>query len=228
MSTVLDADTGSRLGWRICLADLRDGGAAARAAAAFLHAMILPGSPVVRLGHRFMTEYYYRDLVEEGLLGAFVAWVDDQPAGFVAYTQRPHDFMVEGLRRHPLKIASLVGGAFLARPSRVLVVGRALGILKRRRDDLATGPAYDAEILSLGVLPQYRSPAFRRATGRHLGRELFERAVERIRADGGRRVGTLVEARDLETAVFLHSLGCRFHREWVDGADCYEILYVVS
>ena len=212
-------------GYELDIRDLLDGTPSDRMGVAFLHSALLPRSPVVRLGYPFMTEYYYRQLVHDRLIGCQLALVSGRPAGFVAYTTRPHDFMLAGLRRNWPDLTTLVARALLARPSRVTVVARALGMLKRRRDDLAGGPVYDGEILSLAVLPQYRSPRFVHETGLHIGRMLFDIAVSRSRAAGAKILVTLVPARDHETLIFLHSMGCQFHREWIDGADCYEVTY---
>jgi len=164
-------------------------------------------------------------LVRDGLIGCHLALVDGRPAGFVAYTARPHDFMLTGLRRHFLSLLPIVTEALVTRLSRVAVVARTLGMLKRRRDDLASGPVYDGEILSLAVLPQYRSSRFVHETGQHLGRMLFDLAVERTRQAGAHTLVMCVEARDHETLMFLHSMGCEFHREWLDGADCFEVTH---
>lgn len=213
--------------WNIEIRDLTEGTLQDRYRTAFLHAALLSGSPVVRMGYPFMTRYYYRKLVQDGLIGCHIAIVEGHPAGFVAYTTRPHDFMIAGLRRHFLGLIPLVSRALLIRPSRIGIVAQALGMLKRRRDDLASGPVYDGEILSLAVLPQYRSSRFVRETGQNIGRTLFDLAVKHTRQAGARTLMTLVEARDHETLMFLHLLGCEFHREWIDGADCYEVTYKI-
>jgi len=214
--------------WKVEIRDLVDGTFEDRLGAAFLHAALLPGSPVVKLGYPFMTKYYYYHLVRDGLIGCHLALVDGRPAGFVSYTARPHDFMLAGLRRHLLSLFPIVTEALVTRLSRLAVVGRTLGMLKRRRDDLASGPVYDGEILSLAVLPQYRSSRFVHETGQHLSRMLFDLAVERTRQAGAHTLVMCVEARDHETLMFMHSMGCEFHREWLDGADCFEVTYKIS
>lgn len=209
------------------MCDLTRGTLDDRRAVAYLHAALMPASPVVRLGIGFMVNFYYHHLVRDGLIDCRLARVNDRPAGFVAYTTRPHDFMLAGLRRHLSALVPVLAGALLERPSRISVVGRALGILKRRRDDLAAGPAYDAEILSLGILPQYRTGDFVRRTGANLGRQLFEEAVAHAQQGGVHTLAMLSEVRDRATLVFLHSLGCQFLREWIDGVDCFTAVYTV-
>lgn len=203
------------------LVDLRDGTAEDRVAVAFLHAAMVPHSPIVQLGREFMEDYYYNELIADGLIGSVVAYVNDKPAGFIAYTRRPQDFMVTGMRRHLFALVPVVGRAVLARPKRMRFVARALGILKRRRDQITIGPPYDSEVISFAVMPQYRTPAFVAANDMHLGHELFGRAIEMMRDAGARKLAMLVEARDRETQLFLHEYGCSFTREWTDGVDCY-------
>jgi len=208
--------------------DLVDGSFSDRKDVAFLHSALLPRSPVVKLGYPFMTKYYYYHLVRDGLIGCHLARVNGKPAGFVSFTNRPHDFMAAGLRNHIISLTPVVAHALVTRPSRVAVVARALGMLKRRRDDLASGPIFDGEILSLAVLPQYRSAGFIRHTGQNIARRLFDIAVARTRQAGAHTLVTLAQARDQESLFFFHAVGCRFHREWIDGADCYEITYDIS
>jgi glycosyltransferase 2 family protein len=196
-----------------------------RMAAAYLHAALMPASPVVRLGTDFMAEFYYHHLVRDGLIGCRVARVDGHPAGFIAYTARPHDFMLAGLRRHFRALSGVVIGALFERPSRIATVARALGILNLRRDDLAAGPTYDAEILSLGVLPQYRTSEFVRRTGVRLGERLFLDAVSALRASGRDTAAMLSEVRDRATVMFMHAMGFRLVREWLGGVDCFTGLY---
>ena len=208
--------------------DLAGGTFDDRRATAYLHAALLPASPVVRLGTDFMLQFYYHHLVRDGLIGCRVVRVDGHPAGFVAYTARPHDFMVAGLRRHAATLVRVLTGALVERPSRIITVAHTLGILKHRRDDLAAGPAYDAEIMSLGVLPQYRAPEFVRRTGMRLGERLVLDAMGALAAAGCETIAMLTEVRDRATALLLHSMGFKLVREWIGGVDCFTALYAAG
>ena len=63
---------------------------------AALYEKHLPTSPVVRLGPRFLREFFFAQLVRDGLLGCLVCHVDDRVVAFlerygIAYhvSQRP-------------------------------------------------------------------------------------------------------------------------------------------
>src|SRR5437868_15493364 len=78
-----------------------------------LHATLLPESPVSLLGRRFMENFYYRVLPREGLVFGAVAYVDRQPAGFVAAAHDRAGCLRSGLRRFCPRVPCAVGAAAL-------------------------------------------------------------------------------------------------------------------
>ncbi|NJO12551.1 MAG: hypothetical protein HC872_02790 [Gammaproteobacteria bacterium] len=60
---------------------------------AYLHAQLLPHSPVALLGPDFMQKFYYSALPRLGLIFGAVAYVDEAPAGFIVATADSSGFM---------------------------------------------------------------------------------------------------------------------------------------
>jgi ribosomal protein S18 acetylase RimI-like enzyme len=172
-----------------------------------LHQALLPGSPIPRLGRRFMERFYYRTLVEDGLLAAHLYYVEGRAAGFITLTAVPSRFMAEGLRRHWWGLAGILLWELLADPRRIAVIVWTLRHMGRQ--GVAPAEPGEGEILSFGVLPEFRTPAFVRRSGRRIAGELFDRAVASLQADGTHRIRAVVETRNREALMFYHARGCQ-------------------
>jgi ribosomal protein S18 acetylase RimI-like enzyme len=180
-----------------------------------LHAALLPASPVALLGRRFMEGFYYRILPAEGLLFGAVAYVDGQPAGFVAATGDRRGFMRAALKRYWPRVIGLVGLSLLAAPRSLGPVWHACRVVRARRPD--ESGRREGEILSLGVLPAYREPAFIRRSGRRIATELLDLAVGRLRTMGVDFIGAAVGAGNTEARLFYLGLGWDLHRRCAEG-----------
>ena len=184
--------------------------AQARKDVAGLHAELLPTSPIVRIGHRFARDFYYKSLVKDGLVGCHIAYVDGIPAGFIAYTPNPSGFMSIGLRRHWPRIAATLLLDVLTDPRRAAVI---LWTLKYMRLRKKAAPPGEGELLSLGVKPQFRSIDFVRATGLRISTELFGKARAGLLAQGVHRFHGVVESGNREALMFYQALDCRVDTE---------------
>jgi ribosomal protein S18 acetylase RimI-like enzyme len=182
----------------------------ARRDVAGLHAHLLPTSPIVRIGRRFARDFYYRSLVADGLVGCHVAYVDGVAAGFLAFTADPAHFMSIGLRRHWPRIARTLLVDVVTDPRRAAVILWTLGYMRSRKSAVPPG---EAELLSLGVMPQFRSIDFVRSTGLRISTELFGRARADLLARGVQRFHGVVEAKNREALMFYQALGCRVDPE---------------
>ena len=180
-----------------------------------LHAELLPGSPIARLGRRFMTRFYYRSLVAEGLLGCYLDYVDGQPAGFIACTAQPTRFMIEGLRRHWLYLPAVLLLEIVTDPRRLRVILWTLQYMRRG----AGTPAEpgEGEILSFGVVSEFRTPRFVRRSGRRVSWELFMRARDYYRVAGVERYRAVVQSDNREALMFYHAQGCRVNQGVTGG-----------
>ncbi len=170
-----------------------------------LHATLLPGSPIPRLGSRFMRRFYYRSLVADDLIHCQISYVAGRPAGFITCTAQPARFMAEGLRRHWLQLGWVMLGEVLADPRRLVVIFWTLNYMRRR-----PGRPHDpgeGEILSFGVLPEFRTSAFVQQTGRRIAGELFASARAFFAASGISRYRAVVESGNREALMFYHAQG---------------------
>lgn len=170
-----------------------------------LHATLLPASPIPRLGLGFMRKFYYRSLVADNLIHCQVSYVAGQPAGFITCTAQPSRFMAEGLRRHWFRLAWVMLGEVLADPRRLVVIFWTLNYMRRR-----PGPAHEpgeGEILSFGVLPEFRTTTFVRQSGRRIAIELLAAARDFFATTGIPRYRAVVESGNREALLFYSAQG---------------------
>lgn len=188
-----------------------------------LHQTLLPRSPVTRLGRAFMRQFYYLDLVADGLIRADLCYHEGQAAGFIVYTKFASEFMSKGLRSHWLRICAVMTGTVIQHPSSLREIFRALALLRSRKQQTQHGSS--AEILSFGVLSEFRTGEFIRRTGRRLSIELFARARDYFAAENLPNFRMLVEADNRETLLFYHALGCRFPPSAGEPSGTIEVVY---
>jgi ribosomal protein S18 acetylase RimI-like enzyme len=180
-----------------------------------LHAALLPASPVALLGRRFMERFYYRVLPCEGLVFGAVAFVDGQPAGFVAATGDRRGFMRVALRRYWPRVIWVLGLSLAMAPRSLGPVWQAGRAIRSRRRVERAEP--EGEILSLGVLPAYREPGFVRESGLRIASDLLDVAVSRLRSMGLEFIGATVRAGNTEAKLFYSGLGWQLHRRCAEG-----------
>lgn len=165
-----------------------------------MHAELLPHSPVVELGQRFMRGFYYRTLPKDGLISGVAGYIDDVPAGFIVYTREPVTFMRSAARRHVFRLGFSLGLAVLSNPMRLKSLNEARSISSELNEDSRSGEV--AELLSFGVLASFRSRSFIKDTGVQLSAALMEAAVGDLRAQGAARVRAVVDQDNLEARMF--------------------------
>jgi len=179
-----------------------------------LHHELLPQSPVSQLGRLFMERFYYGKLVEDGLVKCNLYYEGHSPVGFVAFTTFPSTFLALGLRRHWLYLAFLVPWLIVRQPGRLRVICQVFKATRARgrlRDHIPRG-----EILSMGVLPPYRTSEYARRTGHRVSLELFESAREYFAEQGIPSFRMLVERDNREAQLFYIALGCHVVRRAED------------
>ena len=180
-----------------------------------LHGRLLPTSPAARLGSRFLEQFYYRTLVEEGALHGTVAWVDAAPAGFIAAADDSAGFMRLVLKRRFLRVGKAGVAALLRKPSRVTVVLPILRLMTAQKP----GPSGEAEgeILSMGVEEEFRRPRFISTRGHRISFDLLDHELERMRQSGVRRVRAVVDSDNLAAQLLYRHLGWTLTRGGVPG-----------
>ncbi len=195
-------------------------------AAVRLHCALLPQSPVSRLGPEFMRLFYYRKLVEDGLVQCDLAYHDGRAAGVIAYTRYPFDFMANGLRRHWLYLVAVTAYSLLRHPGRLGIILPVVAMLRERKRQAGDVP--EGEILSFGVLPEYRGADFVRRSGRRIPVELFERARAFFLKEGISSFRMLVEADNREALLFYHTLGCKLEKTPEGAGNTVQATYTIK
>jgi ribosomal protein S18 acetylase RimI-like enzyme len=166
------------------------------------------------MGKQFMRDVYYGALVAADLAVAHVAYVDDEPAGFLTATNDPERFMSRGLMRQPARVGWGVARSLLSRPARIAVLWETLTLNASRQaeDEAPTG-----ELLSFGVREPYRRPAFIRSRGIRVGQALLDTAIGALKERGAQRARAIVDADNLPAQFFYRGAGWELGNPTVKG-----------
>lgn len=178
---------------------------------AFLHGALLSHSPVALLGAEFMGRFYYRTLPEMGLIFGHVAYVNERPAGFIVATDDSSGFMQRALRRKLPTIAAIMAWSVLRDPKRIGAVWEAVQIMRGLPPAEPNQPA--SEILSFGVLPEFRAREFVARTRLRISQDLLRAVVSGFESRGVGRARVIVDADNLEARLFYLGSG------WVPGME---------
>ncbi len=185
-------------------------------AVAEMHVRMLPTSPVVLLGKRFLRDFYYTLLPAHGYIHVMIAYIGDQPAGFIAVTPDPNGFMGIALRRWWYRIGWILFVSVLAQPvKRLAALWEAFQIMTARKD--VTPDPFTAEFLSLAVLPEFTNPKFVQESGLRVARELITQGVQVLADTGAKRVLAVVDADNLPARLMYFGLGWQLNRTSVPG-----------
>ena len=179
---------------------------------AALHLELLSDSPVVKMGWRFLRDFYYGTLVKDRLIDCTVCRADGHVVGFISYTRYPLDFMSRGMRRHFVGLSWLMGTSLLARPAMLkdlLQVSRMMRDRSRGARD-APDPA-TGEVLSLVAAESHRNHVPPGGKSR-LPVRLFEEMVKFFREEGFRHVHLLVKPENKASNIFCSVMGCKFEK----------------
>lgn len=163
-----------------------------------------------------MRDVYYGRLVRSGLANAFVAYVDQTPAGFIIATDQPAGFMSAGFRKHPFTVGWALMRAILDKPARFadLVYTARLNATRQSDDPPALG-----ELLSFGVAEAFRRPAFVRSSGIRVGAALLDAALGYLRGCGAKQVRAIVDSDNLAAQLFYRGAGWQLGNPTVKGWD---------
>jgi len=188
-----------------------------------LHMRLLGFGPMAGLGEIFLRDFCYTVLIREGLLRAAVYEADGQAAGFIAYTDRSITFHRDALRRHPFHVGWVLLRSVTFEPRLLAKILRAARVILSRRGETSIGTDPIAEVVAIGVLPEFRSAKFVRRTGRRISEELILHAARWFWSRGLDRMRLIVDADNLPTILFYHGLGGELSQLTYGGVPSYRV-----
>lgn len=174
-----------------------------------MHLELLPWGPMSRMGRLFLERFCYTVLINEGLMKAFLYEVDNKPAGFIAYTQCSITFHRTAIKKHFFYVVYIITISILRNPLLVLNLIKAIRVVLSRRGEQRNGEDPSAEILAVGVYPEFRTPQFIRKNGLQISHELFNNAVAYFKGVGIKKMRLAVDSFNKATLLFYHGLGGR-------------------
>lgn len=191
---------------------------------AVLHETQLGDSPVVLLGSRFLREFFYPKLVQDGLLECLICRADGRIVAFLSWTKYPHDFMMRGIRGHFIQLCWIMLRQIAGQWSSIHSILAALRLVRERsggskRPDAATG-----EAVSLVVVPEFQKHVPPGGKGR-LTVRLFEDMARHLRDDGMERVTFLVKPENRASNIFFSAAGCDFEKVTCAGLQVHQYTY---
>jgi ribosomal protein S18 acetylase RimI-like enzyme len=191
-----------------------------------LHLQLLPNSPISLLGPLFARAFYYRLIPRQGLFFGAVAYVDQKPAGFIVATHDAENFMSIALRRHWLYLIFIVSLSVLQNPIRRLsAVWEALQIM--RHLPTLEIPEQEAELLSFGVLPNYRFATFGQMSGNYVAIDLFNIVKRQISVLGMQSIRAIVDLDNNQAQSFYYRNKWKLRRSNIPGwrIPCIEMVW---
>ena len=189
-----------------------------------LQMALLPTSPLALLGPRFLERFYYRLLPSADLIFGAIAYVDDRPAGCIVGTADADGFMAAAIRRWWWRLGGVLATSVLLAPARIGAVWEAWRIMRHAAPAATSGPC--GEMLTFGVLTDFRSAAFIKKTGLHIASDLFDDALAQMRARNTTSVRAIVDADNTAAKLFYLGRGWTLARTGVPGwlADTVEFV----
>ncbi|MBB6091660.1 ribosomal protein S18 acetylase RimI-like enzyme [Povalibacter uvarum] len=179
---------------------------------ASLHGALLSHSPVALLGPDFMSRFYYSVLPRMGLISGAVAYMDDRPAGFIVVTDDSSGFMQQAIRRSLFRIGWVMATSVLKDPKRIAAVWEALQIMRNLPPPDPNAPQ-SGEVLSFGVMPEFRAREFMIRTKLRISQDLLKSAMGQFADKKVTRARVIVDADNLEARLFYLGNG------WQPGLD---------
>jgi len=173
-------------------------------AAADLHKKLLSDSLIPQLGNIFMTKFYYRDLIKDGLIKCNLYRQNDDYVAFAVYTEYPFTFMAEGKRRHFLRLCLILSLSIIAKPIRLMTIINALKVDNKRGSEGSTDNA--GEMLSFGVLDSCRDIRDE-STGLRIVNILFDSAISYFRSKGFKKMYGEIRKSNLPSLLLWKSYG---------------------
>jgi ribosomal protein S18 acetylase RimI-like enzyme len=184
-----------------------------------MHISLLSWGPLSNLGRIFLQRFCYTVLIGDDLMRAALCFVNGQPAGFVAYTAQSYTFHRTALKKHWPLVIYLAFLSILKKPPVLFKIIKALRVMVARQTENGDPIYPTAEILAIGVWPEFRRPQFIHKTGFRLSHELFGLAVRYFKSVGLTGMRLTVDAFNKEAILFYLGLGGRMEKKYRRAGD---------
>jgi len=124
-----------------------------------LHMKLLPESILSKLGFLFLSKFYYPKLIKNKSIEGYLYKQEKDYVGFIVCTNRPFNFMGEGIKKYFLQIILILTISIILNPRRIKTLLDYL--LKTNKDSLMKKMQINygnkmGEFLSFGVLENFR------------------------------------------------------------------------
>jgi ribosomal protein S18 acetylase RimI-like enzyme len=183
---------------------------------------------IAKLGERLLRRFCYTVLVRDGLMRATVFEVAGAPAGLAAFTTDSKALHAAATGRYAGLVARETLVSLLLEPRIVLGFPGAARLLFERGQERMDGGAPVAEMLALGVLPEYRNPEFVRTTGLRIGDRLLAHALAHFKQAGFREARGVVLADNRPALMFFRMRAARMAPYANAAKPSYEVWFDVE
>lgn len=205
-----EAGTAARSGTPYRLREVVPSDSQAVAWAAQLHRQLFRDIGLIaQLGERLLRRFCYSVLIRDGLMNATVFEVNGAPAGLAAFTTDSKALHAAAMSRYPGLVLRETLMSLLLEPRIILGLPGAARLLLERRQERMESEAPVAEMLALGVLPDFRSPEFVRSTGVRIGDLLLAHALAQFKRAGFREARGVVLAHNRPALMFFRMRAAR-------------------
>ena len=203
--------------------------AQAVAGAARLHRQLFSDIGLIaQLGERLLRRFCYDVLIRDGLMSAAVFEVNGAPAGLAAFTTDSKALHAAAMTRYPGLVVRETLMSLLLEPRIIFGLPSAARLLFERRQERIEGGAPVAEMLAIGVLPEYRSPEFVRRTGLRIGDLLLAHALAHFKRAGFREARGVVLAHNRPALMFFRMRAARMEPYANAAKPSYQVWFDVN
>jgi ribosomal protein S18 acetylase RimI-like enzyme len=190
-----------------------------------LHMELLGFGPLAALGERFVREICYRALMRSRVLRVMLLRVDDEPAGFVAFTASSYSFHREGLKKHLPRVALELARAALGQRGGLRKAVRAVRWVVSRRGEQAADPQSGGEVVCVAVRPRFLRKQPATNSKLRASEYLIDYAARELRREGVRQMRMVVQAENKAVLLLYHLLGARFEPYELGGEPQVQVWF---
>ena len=146
-----------------------------------LHKELLTDSPIPQLGDLFMTEFYYKRLINAGLINCLTYIYKSKVVGFIVVTKYPGKFMSKGLVKYFFFVIYISSRLIIRKPNIIFTLFKVIKVGYRR--NIAKIGDKVSELLSIGIKSNYRK-VIDQSSGLRISHVLYCNAAMFLKREG--------------------------------------------